>query len=580
VVAESTADIANAKSYLENEACQHPQLVVAVPRTTMDFAEAVLEVEAARSLQGRGLTTESGTVDPDDFAAVLSDAEAIVKEGLATYLSADNFTWYCGGNVTTVKRNGEDSYISEILEKVLDKTPVVRDVATMTSLAGNSKKWMKDRQETLSMLLGVSGPFPIKKSGGSAVDRILRACLKETELLEKVSDKGKIEEFQVRRDPPAKSELAEIWQLLRSNIVDPSGKAVEMGKLARALLEPPYGLSHQLIEVLLAAFLRNIKDECVIFSNHLAVKKTRDPSLYSQMPITMENLIGLVSHPDDCVVYYFQVTDVERDYITRIIEMVDPERKFAADVGLWENGKNSLLGWFGTLPRLSTSATNLRHPESRNLVELLNDQNRTRDAKQLFKQYLPQALGVEVVEPLSNDDFDQAIAVFAACFEELANYAQSQELLLVSQLADVFEAEGKTQSDLAMAVSKWYNETLTEPQRVHVFTGDEGYVKQAVEQDAPIVDRFLVNLPAKIGLGAYTDWGDRASFELFITKVELAKRAIEQWTPPSEPLPPLDNLSARIAKAVGEVKRIFQTLSIPLENQREILAQLLKEIAE
>lgn len=578
VVAESAVDIANAKSYLENEACQHPQLVVAVPRTAMGFAEAVLEVEAAKSLQSRGLTTESGTVDPDDLAAFLSDAEAIIEEGLAAFLSADNFIWYCGGNVTTAKRNGEEGYISEVMEQVLPNTPAVRDVAIMTPLAGKSKKGMKDCIEAAATLLGVSGPFPIKKSGGGAVDRILRACLRETELLEKVHDKGKLEEFQVRKDPPEKSELAEIWQLLRSSMVDPSGKAVEMGKLVRTLLEPPCGLSHQLIEVLLATFLRDIKDECVIFSNHLQVTKTRNPGLYSQMPITAENLISLVSHPDDCVMYYFEVSDVEREYVTTIIEMVDPEGELA-DIGLWENGKNSLLGWFGALPRLTISATNFRHAELGELIELLKDQNRTRDAKQLFKQYLPQVLSVEIAEPLSKGDCDKAIAVFTTCFEELANYAQSQELLLVSRLADVFEAEGKTQRDLAVAVSKWYSETLTEPQRVHVFTGDEGYLKQAVEQDAPVVDRFLVNLPAKMGLGAYTDWGDRASFELFITKVELAKRAIEQWTP-LEPLPLPDNLSARIAKAVVEVKRIFQTLSIPLENQREILARLLKEISE
>jgi len=580
VVAESAADIKNAKNHLENKACQHPQLVVAVPKTTVGFAEAVLEVEAAKRLKTRGLTTESGTVDRDDLDAVLSDAETIAKEDLATFLSADNFTWYCGGNVTTVKRNGEEGYISEILGHVLDKTPAVRDDATMTSLAGKSKRWMKDRQETVGMLLGVKGPFPIRKSRGSAVDRILRACLKKTELLEKMSDKGKIEEFQVRRDPPAKSELAEIWQLLRSNMVDPSGKAVEMGQLVRTLLEPPYALSHQLIEILLAAFLRNIKDECVIFSNHIEVTKTGDFSLYSQMPITAENLIWLVSHPDDSVMYYFEVSNVERKYITRIIEMVDPEGKFAADVGLWENGKNSLLGWFGALPQITTSATNFRYPESEALIKLLSDQNRTRDAKQLLKQYLPQALGVEMAEPLSKGDRDKVIAVFTTCFEELANYAQSQELLLVSRLADVFEAEGKTQSDLAMAVGKWYNETLTEPQRVHVFVGDEGHLKQAVEQDAPIVDRFLIGLPAKMGLGAYTEWGDSASFELFITKAELAKRAIEQWTP-SEPLPTLiTDLPARIARAMAEVKRIFQTLRIPLENQREILTQLLKEIAE
>jgi hypothetical protein len=581
VVAESAADIANAKNYLENEACQHSHLVVAVPKTTMDFAEAVLEVEAAKRLKAQGLTTESGAVDRDDLNAVLSDAETIVNEGLAAFLSADNFTWYCGGNVTTVKRNGEEGYISEILGHVLGKTPAVRDVATMTPLAGKSKKWLKDRQDAVGMLVGVKGPFPIRKSGGSAVDRILRACLKKTELLKKMSDKGKIEEFQVRGDPPAKSELAEIWQLLRSNIVDPSGKPVEMGQLVRTLLESPYGLSHQLIEILLAAFLRNIKDECVIFSNHIEVTKTGDFSLYSQMPITAENLIWLVSHPDDRAMYYFEVSDVERGHITGIIEMVDPEGEFVADVGLWENSKNSLLGWFGALSRITTSATNFRHPESRDLIELLSDQNRTRDAKQLLKQYLPQALGAEVTEPLSKGDCDKAIAVFTTCFEELANYAQSQELLLVNRLADVFEAGGKTQSDLATAVVKWYNETLIEPQRVHVFTGDEGHLKQAVEHDAPIVDRFLVNLPAKMGLGAYTDWGDSASFELFITKVELAKRAIEQWTPP-EPLlpPPVADLPARIAKAISEVKRIFQTLRIPLENQRGILAQLLEEIAE
>jgi len=583
VVGESDMDITTAKGYLEDEAYQHRQLVVAVPKNKVDFAEAVLEAEAAKRLRRQGLATERGSVDPDDLDAILDDAEGMVQEGLRDFLRADNLIWYCGGTVTRVKRGEEESYVSQLLEQVFRKSPAVRDVAIVEPLSGRSAKGRKDRQEAMAVLLGVTGTFPIKKSGGGAVDRILRTCLRNTELLAKVSDKGPIEEFQVRKAPPSGSQLAEIWHLLQRTVIDRRGEAVQMGKLVRTLLAPPYGLSHQLIEILLAAFLRNIKDECVILGNHLEVMKTRNPDHYSQVPITAENSARLVRSPDDFVAYYYEVSDVEREYLTTMTTTVDPDGEFAADVGLWENGKNSLLGWFGRLPNITTSASTFQHPESKTLIELLSDENRTRSAKDLIKQHLPAALRVQVSDPLVESDCKKVVAAFITCFEELDNCANSQELLLLSGLAEVFEADGKLQSDVSKAISKWYNETLTELQRLHSFSGDVGHLKRAVEDDGTIVDRFLVDLPARMGMSAYLDWVDPQSFELFTTKVKLAKKTIEDWIAPP-PSGVTSSLEERVATALAHIKLllrdVFQELDIPVEKQREILHELLEEIAE
>lgn len=583
VVAESDIDITTAKSYLEDEARQHPQLVVAVPKKKVNFGEAVLEVEAARRLKGQGLATERGSVDPEDLDLVLEDAESMVRDGLGDFLRADNFVCYCAGNITTVKRGGEESYISQLLEHVFPKTPTVRDIAIMEPLSGRSTKGGRDGREAMAILLGVKGPFPIRKSGGGAVDRILRACLKNTELLEKVSDKGPIEEFQVRKGPPRGTELAEIWQLLQRTVVDPKGKAVEMGKLVRRLLAPPYGLSHQLIEILLAAFIRNVKDECVIFGNHLEVMRTGNPDHYVQVPITAESLARIVRSPDDLVALYYEVSEVEKRYITTIIANVDPEGEFSADIGLWENGKNSLLGWFGTLPKITTSASDFQQPGSKAVVELLSDQNRIQSAKDLFKQHLPQALRVEVSDPLLDSDCNRLFAAFMPCFEELNNYANSQELLLLSRLAEVFEADGRLQGDVSKAIGKWYNETLTEPQRLHTFSGDGGHLKRVAEKDGSIVDRFLMDLPALMGMGAYTDWVAPQSFELFTAKVKLAKTAVEDWIAPP-PGGAASSLEERTAAALAQmrvlIRDIFEELNIPLEKQREILRELLEEITK
>lgn len=573
-------DVGTAKRYLEDETCQHPQLVVAVPKKKMQFVEAFLEIEAANTLRRQGLVTEGGSVDPEDLDAISKDAQSIVTKGLADFLRADNFIWYCGANVTTMKRGEEESYISQLLEQVLPKTPAVRDIAIMEPLSSTSTKGQKDRREAMAVLLEVKGAFPIKKLGGGALDRILRACLRDTELLEKVSDKGPIEEFQVRKASPPGSQLSEIWQLLRRTVIDERGKAVEMGKLVRTLLAPPYGLSHQLIEILLATFLRDIKDECVIFGNHLTVMKTRNADYYSLVPITAENLARLVRYPDDFVVYYYEVTDVERKYVTAIMTKVDTKGEFTSDIGLWENGKNCLLSWFGTLPRTTRSAADFQHPESKALIELLSDKNRVQSAKELFQQYLPEALRVEVSAPLLQSDCEKLIAAFTACYEELANFAQSQGLLLLSRLADMFEAKGKLLDDVSIAVGKWYNETLTELQRLHAFPGDEGCLKRAVEEDGSIVERFLVHLPVGMGLGPYTDWEDARNLEDFVARVEVAKQNIEQWLQGKTVDRPGGDLGERMARALAQIRSVFQRLNIPSEKQKEILARLLEEISE
>jgi len=162
----------------------------------------------------------------------------------------------------------------------------------------------------------------------------------------------------------------------------------------------------------------------------------------------------------------------------------------------------------------------------------------------------------------------------------LINFAQSQELLLVSRLAEIFKAEGKLPRDVSIAIGKWYNETLTELQRLHAFSGDEGHLKRAVEDDGSIVDRFLLRLPTRMGLGPYTDWEDAKSSQLLIAKVELAKQGIERWQPEPRPTPGPDDLEERMARALVHIKGLFQSLEIPPEKQKEILTRLLKEISE
>lgn len=586
VLAEDTDEIEQAKRYATVKECQHPQLVIAVPQEPVPLTEILLDIAAAERVKERVLTDPGKEeADIEELEQMAADEQAIVSKRLDDLLQADKLVWYCNGDSTaSMEKGGEEEYISNLLENRFSKTPAVRDAATANILTSRDTG-KKHRHLAMAQLLENRGNIPIKKTGGTAVDRILRACLRDTEVLEKKEDRGAYADFEIRAKLPKDAVLEGIWQVLHDTLVQQQ-RRIELGGVIRELLRPPYGLSHQLIEVSLAAFFRNRLDEFVIFGNYQKSKKKQDPSLLSKINLNAPTITSIVADPDDYVSIYYEVRPTEREYVNGIIALVAEDEEEAGEMGIWERGCDALLSWFTVLPPITTSAKSYQDENTGELVNLLKDPAALQDAKELFRSQLPAALGLILSSPPvpTGGEVEELVGRFERCYVELMNYAETQARILIQKLVTRFEAEGSTRDDLAIATRSWYNSVLSESQRLHTFVGDAGHLKRAIEAEGPIDQRMLEDLPDAMELGAYTSWTETTTSDLFLAKVGLAKNEIEAWQP--QPHPPGGDNGDGVAPpspvemAKVRIKAVLTNLELSDDLQKQVLKELLDELEQ
>ncbi len=580
IVAEDSEEIEQAKRYAAMEACQHPQFVIAIPKEPVPLTEILLDIAAAKRVKERIFTEPNrDEADVEELEQMIEDEQDIVDKRLDSLLQADKLVWYCNGDSTaSMEKGGEEEYLSNLLETRFSKTPAVKDAVISNILKGRDSK-KSDRHAVMTRLLEYRGYLEIQKRGGGAQVSIFRKCLKDTEVLEKKDDRGSHEAFEVRDELPDGAELKEVWRSLREELMQ---ERVKLGDVVRKLLRPPYGLSHQLIEVLLAAFFRNRLDEFVIFGNY----QKRDPNKLEKINLDAPIITSIVANPDDYVLAYYEVRPTERDYVNRIIESVAQGEEKAGEMGIWERGRDALLSWFTALPPITTSAKSYQGENTSELVDLLDNSPALQDAKELFRSRLPAALGLTLTSPPvpAEDEVEELVSRFEKCCVELVNHAETQARILIQELVTRFEAEGSTRDDLAMATRSWYNSKLSESQRLHTFGGDTGHLKKAIEAEGPIDQRMLKDLPDAMGLGAYTSWTETTISDLFLTKIELTKKEIESWQPQS---PPPGRERGDGAAAPGPVKTakvhiraVLTNLGLSEDLQRQVLRELLDELEQ
>lgn len=581
IIVEDTDELAQAQEYVMTEPCQHAQLVIALPKEPLQLTEILLEIAAAERVKKRLLADPSKEeADIEELDQIIADELVILGKHLESLIQADKLIWHCNGDSTTgLEKGSEEEYISNLLHNAFAKTPSVRDDATANIPIGRDVE-KTNRFEAMARLLEHKGKITIKKTGGTAVDRILRTCLQDTEVLEKKEDKGAYADYEIRSQLPKDSVLQEIWQVLK-NAFFRLEQRIELEKIIRKLLCPPYGLSNQLTELLLAAFFRNCLDEFVIFEGYKKSKKNQDPNLLTRINLSAESIASIVANPDDYVGYYYEVRPVERKYVNRIIELVAKNGESVGEMGVWERGRDALLGWFTTLPPITTSAKSYQNENTGELVSVLKDPVIQQNAKELFRQQLPVALGITLASPPipAEAEADILLGRFEACYVELINYAEIQAQVLIKKLAERFDVKGNTREDLAIATRDWYNSTLSESQRLHTFPSDAGHLKKAIEAEGPIEQRLLVNLPTSMNIDAYTNWTESSTFDLFLAKVELAKAEIEAWQPQlatpgrsndDSPFNPIEITKVKI-------KALLTSSDLSLDQQKQILEEVLIE---
>ena len=480
--------------------------------------------------------------------------------------ATENLAWYWAGNVSNdVPKDGEDEYLSTVLTTILADTPVVRDVDIVNPITTSDRR-RSDRHQSMNVLLSTKGPFQVQKQGGSAADRILRFCLRDTELLEKKADRGGAEDFEVRRDPPQNSELYKIWRLFSATLTPTDNKTTLLDDLVSQLIGPPFGLSHQLIEVLIAAFLRNHLDDCYL---------SKKPFPASPLKLTPSLVTEAVADPKLYFLSHSVVSASDRTYLQGIFQLF-PSQAGQDGQGIWENCKVTLLTWFISLPQVTRSSSDADDPLSR-FTAVLQDPEKTDDAKKLLKEHLPEALEVPLAGPAP---FECVVARLSEAKDQLDAKVGEIENRIVSELCRSFGAEGSSLADLDSALKHWFN-GLTEARRLHGFAGAEAALKKAASSDETVVDRVLNALPTALGFGPYRDW-TKDNTDSFVLRVVQAKINIDNYRSSNTGENGHKNGNgtshrARIHHARGLILGALAISGLNKEEKIQVLTELLEE---
>ena len=570
VISENDADIKEARLKAERN-CKHPQLVIAVPKEPFQISELLLEAEAIERLLQRSPFNEPGSEDHQDLVERLEEIRIKANAVLSGIRQANKLYWYRNGEViSTLEKDKEMEMVSNIMEEAFPDTPTIRHSQTAYQLEGADTK--KFRVMAMETLLQIRGPFEIRKKGGSAEDTILRETLQKNDMLRVKEDKRGSCTYEILPFP-RNPKVAKIWKVI-SDILLRKDDVVVSSKLINTLLKPPFGMSIQSIDLYLTAFLRMHLDEFRLVSNYKKVKTKDRADLIREEAITAENIFRLVRDPDDFILYYFEISDVQREYLNKLTATINPNAKPEKGVSLWEGVKGIIFSWFTRLPKITRKCKKFKDKKTEETVALLNNSNV--EAKELLSKSIPSALDFEVSEEeLTINVITQIVDRFSKVVEELNSYALRIGDSILADLRAIFKVKGGTEDDLADGIREWFN-NLPGSTQMHQFSGIAENLRQQAKASGGVQDRFLINLPRQMGLGAYTEWETDKKAE-FINKIKDAKLKIEKYKerimPPKTPQDIKNEIRDEVRNSISFLMERYGL------NQKQII-EIFREILE
>lgn len=399
--------------------------------------------------------------------------------------------------------------------EVFPYTPCIGHRATSDQLEGTDST-KSYRLRAMDRLLQTKGKLEVTKSGGDAEQAILRATLSDTGMLKDKEDKGRAWACEVG-DPPAGSAVERVCKIFTKELPKKDTFIYPQAAIYK-LLCPKFGLPPQVVDVFLAAFLRGRTDEFAVFSNWRRAQKDAVRYQAKRESLTGETIYRLVRDPEDFVLYYYEISRDEKDYLDTLMRRVSPQAEREKGVSLWDGTRDILLTWFGKLPPITRKAS-FERPETENLKAILA--NPAEDSKRLLREDISVALGCD------KNDFRQILERFKDAVDDLKGYSETVARRLLPSMLAIFNPSGADYQDLANGVAAWHK-GLPEATRLHSFSGDEAALMQQAIAQGSIQDRFFVALPHAMGFKSYLDWETDRSADL-IARTKLAKVNIENW---------------------------------------------------
>lgn len=540
VVCGSEQELENARAKAIQITRQEPRLVVAVPRNPTDLVERLqyrLALEELRNTSEyssgiyQDLMGDAGQIGRDYI-----DAFSQVRQ---SFEMPHNFEWYYGGKLVSITTQATVSLLAaKVMDDVFSATPAHK-TAQHLKPSGKSTHLKSALDDKL-----LQAPFKIaiKARGKKAADEaILLDGAGELGLIQYERKEGAFDVYSVCPPSQAQRNSQKVWSLLEKSLRD----NLPWDTIVAQFLKPPYGLYPSVLQLFLAAFYRYHQDYLEVFRAS-GIEGTPET-------VTASTIIELVEKPNNYVLRYQPLLDVERKFLRGLVERaLYPGRTVPQRQGDTATLRNRVAGilrhWAGdNVPIFVRQAT------TEQLSAVLEDipadiicaatdlmmvamQPQESMTALLLIQELPAKLGlVPDRSAWSDQNLDQVFAKLESACQTLKTVGKALKRQIAGEIGVYFgliEPSQDWNHTLAAAL-EWRRNSVSQVRLSDLSGAPYGRDLLSLLDDQPysFEQVFLNALPQRWGYGVLDTWRDLETRDKYLTQLFQAKGEIEDRVP-------------------------------------------------
>ena len=354
--------------------------------TSEKLRNAVAEVICLRRIQSTSPALSSDPVARREFEDRLFSASATERLLIQSFLEEPELhEWrYQGKKLTVVSKKDLQSQLSNVLESIYTKTPIVhnelinRDRPSTQANAARNKLLYAMQESAHLPDLGID-KFPAEKA-------IYRALLKETGIHQYPDEPDQPCFFGA----PGKngSQIVHVWRRIDEFLASTENEARSFVELSVALMAPPFGVKAGLLPVLyFASYLVN-QSELALYENR------------RYRPAFSEDMIErFTKRPDEFTVQRFRISGLRGSIFAQYSKVIhgDTEQRTLLELA------KPLAGFMGALPEYTQKT---RRGLSDRAQKVRTAFNLSKSPERLLFEELPAALGYGDLENASQADLE------------------------------------------------------------------------------------------------------------------------------------------------------------------------------
>lgn len=526
LIGNSEDEIEDLKRNILKKSSLAPYIIFGSPVNLLQFdslIEETLHYKAIENTSKRSDIIQNPTRSTriqNQLQNALSDLQVKIKD----LYEPSNWKWnYQQDSGIELKSKPKFSqWIGSKMDLLFSETPVIKDDA-LWFIVGN--RGAKDRKQALDLLLNADKDRIILRddNDNAAHKRIIRNFFTNVGL---TSDKRREKNIQYGeiKMPDQDSQLFKAWKLIE--IKFKSGLYINPIDIIKPLLCEPYGLSENIIKLLLTAYIRYDIERITI----------SDSKRKNVQNLSIELIDLLINKPKDFLIRKIEISGPELRYLNQLKTLFDKQ-----DVNTWMDVSQKFLG----VNQFLTSLTKALIKDSGNIylqkfyesIDTLKNEylvkgcDKERLSQQYFQESLPSLLfneGREFIEDPTN------VYKLIEKLDYFKKYPGEKEAELKAEIIreiakQVFGKQIVTKNEITQVVSEWFKK-LPAPNQSGTF--ENNFIKDWLSQikNNYIPDQFELYL-VKLNAVPLKDWKD-ISYEKhhLISRFQDYKKQIEKYT--------------------------------------------------